>query len=1335
MAMVQKIKEVTSLKKFKPVIEINGVRDEEKSELFNDYIITEGIAKNFEDIFEEMTLCKSEEKRRQGEDINPSKIGRAFLLRGSYGTGKSYFLLTMSTILEEISKGNGDKIKDKFKDFDGIVYQVDKLIEEGKYFVVSINGVSETNIDFEDSIVKNFIQKSKENFPEDDFVSISVFENAVRNLENAKQNPLKWDLVFKQLEKMDLDYDQLVSGLNKYKRESLKEYQELMEEAYGISINIYDYEFNDFIKESKEYIKDKGYKGIVYIFDEFSAYLTSIIEDGRINKNLAKIQELAEACHLSNQNDIVFIASIHKSLPILLKSVILEKEELDKVVERFKDIPINFSEGKNLIKNTINVDKIQYQIMRSEYDEVKYLDEITDGLLEHYYPMHPVTIDYLIELSNLYAQENRTLFRFISDVVDKKVRLEDVIVDGKLNIITMDYLYDYFIETATEDNLPIVTSANVAFEFCKEEWQVSVIKSLVVSRIKAYDIRGGFDLGTGLSVDGLSNYLLIDDKKVLRNFLENIANKPNVNIYYDKENDIYLFMENAINKFDIENEIESITKGLDEYKELLKLLRSMGKNRQYYNRKISVTPMVGVTPVKREFASQVLNYSNLIKTLKNKKDLSLGNDGDLIHLLPQYFEEKLINVKEIEEYMKEYGTNIVIAVPKNYDFDREIILRYAAYVKILNDEKYLDNESDRQYLAGEKKKYEGILLNKIDKYTNIKNFFFVFNSGICEFDSYDDLFTYMLKKHYPKFPDIKSTIGNERGSTNKIIKTFIVPGEKTMPKDSNPEEDRLIRGMMTFLDLAEIQDIIDGNVRAELKTPIKENNPISTEIFDIVCNNEKEEIFDILENTPYGMPEFLIELYIACASSLGKIYIYKGGKLLPIVPEVLKGIKNRQELEIRKSENDLDYNELKYAKDFWKIVGKQVKSKKYKKFNPEKGIKDRFGLINDISGDINMFLDKLNHDIYMLSEKGFNCDLIEKIYFELDQLNKILEPEKYIKRICDLPNRVVDDTDKDKSLKVLEDLIESFIKISDNMKEYLNLISSCEYIDERKSRFEDNKKLLKQYREIKVLEDEFLDNPLNFKKVTKLDKRIKDFFGMFNTLYKTKHEDLYKKIEEIKSTMNTKPEVELVEALEEFQFSNITTLKNIHKNVREICCDNKFEDDLYSVLYSCKCMYEHSGIDGFEDKYQEFMDEVQASEKEVLGVIGSYREAFINLDRKNIEGRKTLREFIGEKDSELLDVYMEFMNYLNNDPIENRKFIIENSPKLAEIIGQYRKYMMIVNPPAQEAKISFNDLSKAINKSIRFSGKSRMNKDEFLDIIEKTLDEKGGDDIIISFID
>ena len=106
--------------------------------------------------------------------------------------------------------------------------------------------------------------------------------------------------------------------------------------------------------------------------------------------------------------------------------------------------------------------------MKSEYKEIRELDSLTKGLLEDYYPIHPNTIDYLNILSKIYAQENRTLFRFLSDVVDRKINTENIMVNDQLNIVTIDYLFDYFIEDISEDNIGLSTSVNNTLRFCKK---------------------------------------------------------------------------------------------------------------------------------------------------------------------------------------------------------------------------------------------------------------------------------------------------------------------------------------------------------------------------------------------------------------------------------------------------------------------------------------------------------------------------------------------------------------------------------------------------------------------------------------------------------------------------------------------------------------------------------------------------------------------------------------------------------------------------------------------------------------------------------------------------
>lgn len=1334
-SVVHKINEVVSLKKFKPVIEIKGIKEDEKVKLFNDYIITEEIANNLETIFEEMTLSISDERRKKGKDINPSEVLRAFLLRGAYGTGKSYFLLTLATILERISEGKGNQVKEKFKDFSGITYQVDKLEKEGRYFIVNINGVSETNIDFEDCIRKNFILSCKEKFPDDEFIPDSDFENAIDKLIENKENPALWNLISEQMEKMGIDYEQLISGLRKYKRKSFEQYKHILKNAFGYNIDTYSGDFENFIRESYEYIKNKGYKGIVYIFDEFSAYLTALIEDGRINMNLPKIQQFAESCYLSRGMNMFFIASIHKSLSILLKSVVLEKEELDKIVGRFNnEITLDFSEGSELIKDTLKIDRNNYQLMRNQYDEVKELEDLTDGLIKYYYPLHPVTIDYLNKLSKLYAQENRTLFRFLSDVVDSIIKNEDIIVDDHLNIITMDVLYDYFVTDADEMGLSLVESANDIFRICNEEWQIKVIKALVVSRMSVYEFKLGSTVKIGLSADDIFKYLLIKDAKTIDNFLQELSSKPNINIYYDRENNIYDFIEGGNSKVNIEKEKEEISKTIDEYEELQKLIKEKGNYKRFYNSPIEQKAIAGVTPVRREFTSKITNYSNLIESLQSG-NIKFRNDGILIHLLPQYFEVGKIDIKLIRECMIKYDNNVVVLVPKKYDFNRKNIVEYASYKKLLTkgNEIYNNDEKSRQFIIRQKSKYEEILIDNINEYTNPKNFYFIFKDATLEFDNYDELISYMLRKHYYKFPNIKSPISSERRLTNQIINTFVIPKKKTISSNSNGEENRHIKDTMKSIGLAEINELALGIIQAELRIPTEDIDPLSTEIFNIVCNNDKDEIFNILGKAPYGLPDFLIELYIGCAYSLEKIYIYEGESLPPLSTDLLKNMRKKSNIMIKKPENDLDIKELLYVKDFWKVIGTYLDSNEYSKFNPKTGSfnKNKIRYMASIASDVKQFLN-FKSNLAILEEKKLNLDMINKLINELEKLNKEYIPEKYFKRINKLPCNVTGNTDKTKALKILEDNIIGFKKIISNFTKYLNTLSSCEYIDENKYRFNNNEEIMNKYEEISKLRNELLQSPLKFNEIDRLNDLTKKLIDLFNSIYKKKHDELYNNIVKRKVLMNEKDEVDLIEALEKFKFKNILTLKDVNNELlkKYHSCNNDFSQCVDNEFYSCDCMGDKDKLDDFNDKYKQFLNEISEYEKTLSKVVDSYRQEFIKLEKKKVKGKKTLREFIKDKDEDILKIYIQFMGYVNDDLLGNKQFIMENVDILSKVIVEYINYINEnIEKPIRE--ISLDNLNESIINGIKFSGKSRLSKEEILEIIKEILDKDMKDKVLV----
>ena len=71
---------------------------------------------------------------------------------------------------------------------------------------------------------------------------------------------------------------------------------------------------------------------------------------------------------------------------------------------------------------------------------------------------------------------------------------------------------------------------------------------------------------------------------------------------------------------------------------------------------------------------------------------------------------------------------------------------------------------------------------------------------------------------------------------------------------------------------------------------------------------------------------------------------------------------------------------------------------------------------------------------------------------------------------------------------------------------------------------------------------------------------------------------------------------------------------------------------------------------------------------------------------------------------------MDFYVILNVNPIENKGFIIKSSKELSNIVKQYKKYIKIGPGPVNRAEIQVEDLNKTIINSIKFTGKSRMDK-------------------------
>lgn len=209
-------------------------------------------------------------------------------------------------------------------------------------------------------------------------------------------------------------------------------------------------------------VEEYGYSGIYIVFDEFSKYIEG--QDKKIAGNNMKI--LQDMCELANasKNAKIFITMVaHKSIKEYGKFLSVEIINSFTGIEgRIKEVLFVTSSKNNyeLIQNAIEKDEAFETVHRT----MRYIsDEAIDSsyklpafsgftredfekiVVKGCYPLSPITAYLLLNISEKVAQNERTLFTFISKEEQYSVaRTVKTMAENKNWIIDADLIYDYF---------------------------------------------------------------------------------------------------------------------------------------------------------------------------------------------------------------------------------------------------------------------------------------------------------------------------------------------------------------------------------------------------------------------------------------------------------------------------------------------------------------------------------------------------------------------------------------------------------------------------------------------------------------------------------------------------------------------------------------------------------------------------------------------------------------------------------------------------------------------------------------------------------------------------
>ena len=786
---------------------------------------------------------------------------RATTLIGPYGKGKSHLLLVLITLLNNYNtedKKDIDNFLNKIKKVDSETYETIRNVREKKTKLMPII----INSNYGD-LNQAFLLALSEALERENLSSIVVntyFDIALKVI-------MKWEDEYKDvigeikkcLSEYNCSFKDLKQGLKNYS----EEHYEIFKNVY--SCILHGQEFNPLVnsdivkiyKDMAHEITEYGYSGIFIVFDEFSKFL-EYVENSHMMKDLKLLQDFAELANRTGENEQIHLSCItHKTINQYAKNLTDDKLNAFKTVEgRFKELYFNRSIEQNyeIVSYALNkkdgyddLFNTFYNKYLKTYEEIKSLaifknvDKIEDVLYRGCYPLNPLTVYCLVQLSEKIAQNERTLFTFLTD--DDQNGLKYFISNNSKGLFNVSKIYDYFKplfkKETTETIRNIWLKSENALAKCNEIEEKDIIKSLsIIYMINETEILTPDDNTLKLSVDmSDSKYEEIINKLIDKSIIKRrkITNELDFTNIYNRElsKEIKKLSENQfydINIKDLINEVETKKYSLP----------------RRYNEEFKIT----------RFFDNIFMAEEELLSIKNLDILFENNycDGVIINLI-----RDSRNVQSIIDHFSELKNDrVVLRIPKTI-FPKNIVslLREYKSIEYLINNK--ENEEANSELSLIKKETLEVLEEQISVYfssDNIQEYLYMDkkNKNVTNLSSYLSDICFNI---YSKTPIVNNEMINKRDLSAPIKKARDIVIDTVLNNDLS-----LIKSK-TSAEATIYKAIVD-----------KKNTPSIKEVLNIInsfvekSENKKlsfNELYKKLDSKPYCIRKGIIPILLSIA--------------------------------------------------------------------------------------------------------------------------------------------------------------------------------------------------------------------------------------------------------------------------------------------------------------------------------------------------------------------------------------------------------------------------------------------------------------------------------------
>lgn len=632
---------------------------------------------------------------------------RARILIGAYGRGKSHIILVLLSLLFKKDRTLFEMLLTKMQEVNPGLYDfvLEYLNSDKKILPVVISGSSA-------SLTQSFLnalQQTLHSAGLDSLMPETHFKAAITSIENWRKNYP--DTYKRLLSELTESLDSFILRLQEYDVTAYERFIELYPALTSGSI------FNPFLGFDVVELYEKvtaelcanGYSGIFIVYDEFSKYLESSIANATIS-DIKLLQDFAEKCDRSGNNQMHLMLICHKDIANYIDEK-LPKEKVDGwrgVSGRFKHMNLhnNYSQMYEIISAVIKKDPqawpVFYQEHRDEFDDlVKRFTangllstakgETVNAAIEGCYPLHPISTFILPRLSEKVAQNERTLFTFLSASDKNTLPAFLNSAEGDFPMLTPDLIYDYFEpllrkEPYTSDTHKLYKlTSNVLRKVAPDSLGAKIIKTIsLIYIIEQFEkLPPVYDIIIETFYDTTHSTQSISD--ALNELIEKDC------IVYLKRSNNYLKLKES-SGVDIPGEIKKEVEKLKISETVTGILnRSVSDNYMYptrYNDEHEIT---------RYFDFTYISSDDFAKTTDWEERLQQSEaDGIIFAVVPKK-EEELEKIRAIITDRNLNNERIVFAVPHKFKVIDKIAYEYAAVMRLkslISDDEQLSDEYD-----------------------------------------------------------------------------------------------------------------------------------------------------------------------------------------------------------------------------------------------------------------------------------------------------------------------------------------------------------------------------------------------------------------------------------------------------------------------------------------------------------------------------------------------------------------------------------------------------------------------------------------------------------------